>query len=77
MLTVIAKFYYLDCSLDFKGDSTEDKSIGFSHSHLAVFSSQHPRGNSQPAVTPVPGYLVPSSGLLGHCMHVEHMSVSV
>ena len=33
------------------------------------FNSQHPHGSSQVSVTPVPGDLIPSSGLHGHQAH--------
>lgn len=34
------------------------------------FGSQHPNGNLQLSVILFPGYLMSSSGLLGHCMQV-------
>jgi hypothetical protein len=36
------------------------------------FDSQHPSSVSQPPVTPVPGYLEPSSGLREHQTHKRH-----
>ena len=36
------------------------------------FNSQHPHINSQLSMTPVPGDLMPSSGLCRHCMHVVY-----
>lgn len=36
------------------------------------FNSQNPQGNSEPSVTSVLEYLMPSSAFLGHCMNVAH-----
>lgn len=41
-----------------------------SSSRRSRFDSHQPYGSSQPSVTPVPGYLTPSSGLLRHCIHM-------
>lgn len=44
-------------------DDLAVKNIGCS-SRGSRFNSQHPHGRSQPSLTPVPGGLTPSSGLL-------------
>lgn len=35
----------------------------------STFDGQHPHGSPQPSITPVPGDLTPSSGVLGHQAH--------
>lgn len=36
---------------------------------------QHPHGNLQLPIIPVPGTVMPSSGLHGHCIHVVHIHI--
>lgn len=38
----------------------------------SMFGSHQSRGGSRPSGTPVPGIIVPASGLQGHCIHVVH-----
>lgn len=37
----------------------------------AVFNLQHPRRLLTAVVSPAPGYILPSSGLRGHCTHMN------
>lgn len=65
-------------SVKHPGCSSGGLRFGFQHLHSGLqlqaqgLDSQHLCGGSHSSVIPVPGGPMPTSGILRHCMHVEH-----
>jgi hypothetical protein len=71
-------------NVDMQNSILEGREMAFLLFRKYGFSSQHPYDGSQSSVTPVPGDLMPSSGLHGYqtntwftCIHVDKTFVDV
>ena len=69
-LSMLSKMTLKFWSRDWRDDSTVKNTDCFSRG--PGFNSQHPHGNPQLSVTPVPAYLTTLSGLHEYCIHVVH-----